>query len=105
MRDAEIARASSARLLAAACRGQGAKWTRQEILHEQATSSALAAAAADPLLQQCSSCPIVAECRIWACLDEYTGIAAGTAWREGEERHPSWVPGHPPRGDRLLLAS
>lgn len=50
-----------------------------------------------PLLEVCDSCPVVAECRVWAVEDSYTGVAAGAAWQDGQERPCSWIPGHPLR--------
>lgn len=95
-RDSEVlARAAAARLLAAACREQGDLWSYQEQLHVHATTTAEALAAARPLLQFCDSCPIVAECRYWASVDDYSGIAAGAAWSNGREKSVGWVRQHP----------
>jgi len=91
------AQAAAWHLVAAACRGMKHLWDTQEQLHTQASDQAEAEQAAAPLLRVCSWCPITAECRAWARADSYTGIAAGTAWSDGKERSPHWVPGHPPR--------
>ncbi len=81
-----LARQAAARLYAAACREEGELWNTQEQLHEQATTADAAQAAAAPLVQLCGGCPIVAECQAWAVIDEYTGIAAGSAWVNGKEK-------------------
>lgn len=91
------AQAAAERLIAAACRGMGSEWSRNEALHAAASSKVEAAAAAAPLLRVCESCPITMECRMWARIDGYTGVAAGSAWLEGSARPVSWVPSHPPR--------
>ena len=72
-------------------------WNRQEGLQAAAVTRQEAMDAVLPLLEVCDSCPVVAECRVWAVEDSYTGVAAGTAWHDGEERLWSWIPGHPPR--------
>lgn len=90
-----LAQAASMRLVAAACAGQGQKWNRQEQLHSAASSQAMARAAAEPLVKICAGCPIVAECRAWAEADEYTGIAARTAWVKGTEKPAHWIHRHP----------
>lgn len=92
-----LARAAAARLYAAACREDRDLWNAQEQLHDQATTQGMARAAAAPLLQICADCPVVAECRTWAVVDDYTGIAAGTAWVNGMEQPAHWVRRHPPR--------
>lgn len=90
-----LAQAASVRLVAAACGGQGRLWTRQEGRHSIATSKAKAWAAARPLIEICAKCPIVAECRAWAEADDYTGIAAGSAWVKGVEKPAEWIHNHP----------
>ena len=70
-----LAQAASVRLVAAACAGQGKKWNQQEQLHSAAGSQA--------------------ECRMWAEADDYTGIAAGSAWVKGVEKPAHWIPRHP----------
>ncbi|GAA5000252.1 hypothetical protein [Actinopolymorpha pittospori] len=92
-----LAQQAAARLVAAACGEERDTWNRQEQLHDAATTQAAALAAATPLLQICASCRIVADCRQWAIVDEYTGIAAGTAWTNGVEKSAHWVPRRPPR--------
>lgn len=90
-----LAQAASVRLIAAACAGLGKMWNRQEELHAAATSRATSWAAAEPLLELCGGCPIVAECRTWAGVDDYTGIAAGSAWVKGVEKPAVWIHRHP----------
>ena len=92
-----LAQQASYRLFAAACGEDSKLWNQQEELHDSATNQAVARSAATPLLQICAACPIVAECREWAIVDEYTGIAAGTAWVNGVEKPVHWVRRHPPK--------
>lgn len=93
-----VARDAAARLYAAACKESRAVWDKQERLHADARSQAVAAKAARPLLRICASCPIVAECRAWAEADRYTGIAAGSAWVNGAEKPTHWVRRQAARG-------
>ena len=93
---AVLARHAAARLIAAACRDKRDLWNLQEHLHEQATTEDEAHAAADPLLRICANCRIVAACRDWASVDDYTGIAAGAAWVNGKQKPVEWVR-QPPR--------
>lgn len=95
--DVERAQAAARRLLAGACRNMGWLWNRQEGLQAAAVTRQEAMDAVVPLLEVCASCPVVAECRVWAMEDSYTGVAAGAAWQDGQERPYSWIPGHPLR--------
>lgn len=92
-----LAQAAAYRLAAAACGEESETWNRQEQLHDEARSQAAARAAAVPLLQICSVCPVVRECRDWAMVDEYTGIAAGAAWVDGRQKPVHHVRRHPPK--------
>ena len=90
-----LAQQAAARLVANACGEHSAAWNRQERRHAAATSRAEAKAAAAPLLKICASCPIVEECRQWAIVDRYTGIAAASAWVKGVPKPAHWVHQHP----------
>lgn len=90
-----LAQAASVRLVAAACAGQGKKWNQHEQLHKDATTHEQALTSAGPLVAVCATCPIVVECRTWAEADEYTGIAAGSAWVKGVEKPTHWIHRHP----------
>ncbi len=90
-----LAQQAAARLIANACGSHTALWNRQERAHAAASSRPEARAAAAPLLEICGDCPIVAECGQWAVLDQYTGIAAGSAWVKGVGRPAHWVHQHP----------
>lgn len=81
----ERAQVASQRLIAAVCRDLGWLWNRQEALQAQARTRTEAAAAVQPLIEVCMTCPIVNECRTWAAEDSYSGVAAGTVWHEGHE--------------------
>jgi hypothetical protein len=96
-RNQVLARAAAARLHAAACRGQLEPWNDGEYLHAMALTQGEARTAAAPLLAVCAQCPVQPECRDWAQVDKYTGIAAGSAWADGVQAPAHWVPGHPPR--------
>lgn len=93
-----IARDAAARIDGAACDGKHQLWGRQEAAHAAATTQTDARAAAAPLLRLCATCPLhaVAACADWARKDQYTGIAAGSAWQVGKPQPAHWVNGHPP---------
>lgn len=86
-----LARDASAALVAAACKEQRDLWNRYEDEHAAAVTKEQARAAAEPLLEVCAPCPIIQACRRWAEVDQYTGIAAGAAWLNGQERPVHWV--------------
>lgn len=67
------------------CAFPGSGWDAAEIGHAAAASNLAAAAAAAPALQLCAACPVVEECREWATVDRYTGLAAGSSWVRGTE--------------------
>lgn len=92
-----LARGAAARLAAAACKESRQLWDEHERLHSSATTQGSARAAATPLLEVCASCPIPVMCRAWAEIDQYTGIAAGTAWVNGVEKPTHWVRRQAPR--------
>lgn len=68
-----------ARTGAAACRGRGQWWSEREVEHAAATTRSAAVAAADPAMELCARCLIVASCTELVTLDQYTGLAAGAA--------------------------
>lgn len=86
-----LARDAAATLVAAACKEQLDLWNRHEDEHAAASTKEQARKAAKPLLEVCSTCPIIQACRRWAEVDQYTGIAASTAWLNGKERPAHWV--------------
>ena len=73
-------------------------WLQKESEHAAATTSAEACSAAAPLLAVCAQCPVLQACGTWAGLDQYTGIAAGTAWYHGRIRAVNFVPYRQRRG-------
>lgn len=85
-----LARDAAARLSAAACKELYELWDRQEKLHGDAATQEVAHESAQPLLAICAGCPAVIECRSWAEVDEYTGIAGGAAWVNGVEKPVHW---------------
>jgi hypothetical protein len=97
-----LSQAAAAPLLTitAVCAGEQESWSRQERKHRRARTQTTAAEAAAPLLRLCARCPLIDNCRDWAVVEKYTGIAAGTAWAAGIERPAYWVAGHPPRQRR-----
>ena len=92
-----LARDAASRLSLAACKESQEIWDEQEKAHGSATVQAIARQAAVPLLRICAGCSVLGECREWAQIDRYTGIAAGTAWVNGVERPTHWVRRQAPR--------
>lgn len=84
------ARDAAARLWAARCKDHGADWDAGEsVLQAAGDAPGDADWAVDPLLDICASCPIATECRTWAHLDRYTGVAAGAVMVNGRTQ-PNW---------------
>jgi len=92
-----LARDAAARLDLAACKHHQDLWNERERDHANAGTQAVARQAALPLLAVCTGCPVITECRAWAKIDDYTGIAAGTAWVNGLEKPTHWVRRQAPR--------
>ena len=67
------------------CAVPGNAWTAAEVAHRFARDGAEAASAAEPAMRLCSGCPVIEECRQWASIDRYTGLAAGSSWVRGSE--------------------
>lgn len=94
-RDREVlAQQVAATLREASCRDQADTWNQGETAWAGATGPRAAHEAAEPLLKVCGGCTIVAECAAWAAIDEYTGIAAASAWSNGLRRPAHWVRNH-----------
>jgi len=104
-----LARIASAEIEPAQCKGRGKWWTRKETAHAAATDSESAVKAAKPALRLCSRCPAAELCGYWAELDQYTGLAAGSAWINGRRKDPAQVrqkvtPPHERAREDLLAA-
>ena len=67
------------------CAVPGNAWTAAGVAHRFARDGAEAASAAEPAMRLCSGCPVIEECRQWASIDRYTGLAAGSSWVRGSE--------------------
>jgi len=68
----------------AQCRGPSEWWSAREAAHSNASSRFQASAAAAPAMILCSRCPLITHCGLRAQLDEYTGLAAGGPYVNGE---------------------
>ena len=68
------------------CKGHGSDWTSWETAHAAAATAQQRTAAAAPALRFCATCQVVAKCAQLADLTTYTGLAAGTAYRNGDRR-------------------
>lgn len=77
-----------------ACAEHSQLWSVAEREHQAATTKWTARCAAAPALERCQECPVLELCAEWAELDEYTGLAAGSAWIDGEERPAEWPRTH-----------
>lgn len=77
-----------------ACREHGQAWGVAERDHSAANTKWTARVAAAPALEMCIGCPALAQCAEWAEIDRYTGLAAGTAWIDGEPRPAEWPRNH-----------
>lgn len=68
------------------CQGHGRDWTNWETDHAAAVTAAQRTVAATPALRLCDTCPVVDQCAQLAELTAYTGLAANTAYRNGDPR-------------------
>jgi len=68
------------------CKGHGSDWTTWETAHAAAVTAGQRTAAAAPALRFCATCQVVDACAQLADLTAYTGLAAGTAYRNGDRR-------------------
>lgn len=90
-----LARDAASRLAAAsmpegACAGQGQKWTELERQHRRSR-----AAQAHDVIEEirrdfCDGCPARTGCAQWATVQQYTGLAAGAAYEQGERQEQTW---------------
>jgi len=65
---------------------KGSDWTSWETAHAAAVTAGQRMAAAAPALRFCATCQVVEECAQLAELTAYTGLAAATAYRNGDRR-------------------
>ena len=68
------------------CKGHSSDWTSWETAHAAAVTPEQRRAVAAPALRFCATCPVVNECAELADLTAYTGLAANTAYRNGDPR-------------------
>ena len=90
LRDVQAAKAS-ARLGQASCMGRESEWAEGEQVWTEARSLEEALVAAEPLIEICQECPVLAACAQWAEIDRYTGIAGGRPYVRGVHRPYAWV--------------
>ena len=65
------------------CKGHGSAWTSWETAYAAAITAEQRAAASAPALEFCDTCQVGAKCAQLAELTAYTGLASGTAYRNG----------------------
>jgi len=68
------------------CKGHGSDWTSWETAYAAAVTAGQRRAVAAPALRFCATCQVVNECAELADLTAYTGLAANTAYRNGDPR-------------------
>lgn len=68
------------------CKGHSSDWTSWETAHAAAVTPEQLRAVAAPALSFCATCQVVNECAQLAALTAYTGLAANTAYRNGDPR-------------------
>lgn len=76
-------------------------WSDAEVRFANAVNAEEATAAADTALVFCDGCPVLVECRRWATVDRYTGLAAGMAWVRGREFEPTTTINQPRQQERV----
>lgn len=70
------------------CRDHPALWTRLEAGYAAAETYQDAQQHLQACRDLCEDCPVLDPCAERARLDRYTGLAAGTAWRNGHPGSP-----------------
>lgn len=78
-----LARDLAATITDAACAGAAAQWSAWEDAYERASNPAQRADALREPVSMCHDCPAREACADLAELTRYTGIAAGSAYRNG----------------------
>ena len=106
MSQAALARTAAAQLSAVgmplgACAGRGRLWSLLERVHRRSSKPADAAEVIAVMRREfCDNCPALLACRNFAQTAGYTGLAAGTAYEDGQEQEPTWVAPRPGRAPR-----
>lgn len=83
LRDARAQELSAALAGQGACTDQQKLWAEAESLITRRPSNGRKTPAAQDAFGLCATCHIIESCRRWATIDLYTGIAAGTIFRDG----------------------
>ncbi len=100
-----LARDAAARLAASSmepgfCAGQGDRWTDLETRHRLARAGQARAVIEEVRREFCDGCPALQGCADWARAQEYTGLAAGAAYEEGQRQKTTWSVPRAGRGGR-----
>jgi hypothetical protein len=72
------------------CAGQGDRWTQLEQRHRRAGAEKAQDVIEEISRDFCHGCPARVGCAQWASVQQYTGLAAGAAYEEGERQDPVW---------------
>lgn len=81
-----LAQDLAATISLAACKDLGRWWSDCEAEFEAASDRDSRFAAAEPAVSLCASCTVQVDCASLAELTGYSGLAAGTAFRNGHRR-------------------
>lgn len=90
-----VARDAAWRITGAACGGQDRVWSALEAAHADASTPAESGQTVAAARRWCDQCPAAEACALWAALEQYTGLAAGAAYENGQRRPATWVAGRP----------
>ncbi|MDP3889835.1 hypothetical protein [Nocardioides sp.] len=102
-RDAAV-KLTVAGLPAGACTRRGRLWSVLEKAHRRATNPAESQEVIAAIREEfCDGCPALLGCHKLATVGEYTGLAAGAAYEEGQRQEAHWTAPKP--GPRRREAS
>lgn len=84
-----LARQEAAKLAAVSipvgeCAGRGNRITELEAAHRRGGAAGALGAVSQLREEFCHGCPALLACGKWAAVQEYTGLAAGAAYLDGE---------------------
>jgi hypothetical protein len=101
-RDAAV-KMTAAGLPSGACTRRGRLWSVLERAHRRAASPDDAKEVITAIREEfCGGCPALLGCHQLAQVGEYTGLAAGAAYENGERQEPTWTA---PKAGRARRAS
>lgn len=86
------ARNAAANMPDAACLGRADRWNELEAQYRRTPRSDGVRKVLEQTRREfCHACPALQGCAEWAQIEAYTGLAAGTAYLNGERQDARWL--------------